>query len=437
MLGFKDSIQFLPRGRGLGGSHQLNYLLHFSGIKEDFERWEGLGADGWDYERLKKFLNRHDSPSDVSRDDMPKLSITSIESEYSQFNEALIKALVKAENDMQKTFNPNVTLNLAKFTSKNGIRSTVFHDYLRKAYKLKNLSIMLYAKVEKIEFNEKEAVSVIVRTKSHSTTRIYAKREIILSAGAFHTPHLLKLSGVGKKEELKSAGIDVIEENPSVGMNLFDHINMPLYVSINSSASVTVKKILSSSEILNFLINGKGAYSNTGVVGLMRLDDYGVILFGVGSIHEKTLKHVANYKTTSFRAFFPLHANISQEGFVALNACLLPKSRGDVKLRLKDIYSDPLINPNYLKNKKDIVCIRNAIKMTFKMISTKKFRKINATIHWPFLTACNNFGPFNRSSETMMPSNRYIDCIIEHGSLTFNHPHGTCAIGKAIDSNLR
>lgn len=429
MSGFKNRVQFLPRGRGLGGSHQLNYLLHFSGVKEDFDRWE---ASGWDYESLKYFLNRHDSPANGSNSDMPKLSITSIKSEDSILSEALLKA----ENEMQITFNPNVTLNLAKFTSKNGIRSTVFHEYLRKAYKHKNLFIMLYARVEKIEFNKKQAVSVIVRTKSDSTIRIHAKREIILCAGAFHSPQILKLSGIGDSNELKKAGIkDVVMENSFVGQNLFDHINLPLYVSINSSSSITVEKILSASQIFNFLIYGQGMLSSTGVNGLMRLNDQGVILFGVGSVDENILKHVANYRDATFRAFFPLSGNNSQEGFVALNVCLQPKSRGDVKLNLKNVFSDPLINPNYLKHKKDTVCIRNAIKMAVKIISTDKFKRIDAKIHWPQLKECDNFGPFNGSS--YIPNIRYIDCIIEHGSLTLHHPQGTCAISKVIDSNLR
>lgn len=277
--GLGNRVQFLPRGKGLGGSHQLNYLLHFSGLKQDFDRWKRLDAEGWDYENLKYFLNRHDLSAKASTDnedqDSPKLSITSVKKEDSKLSEAFLKA----GNEMQMKINPNVTFNLAEFTLKRGIRHSVFHEYLRRAYKHKNLSIIIHAKVLKIEFLKKVAVSVIVETSSRSNTRIYATREIILSAGAFHSPQILKLSGIGNFDELKSKGINLplVHHLPKVGENLFDHMNLPLFVSINETASVTKNKILSAGEIVRYLIEGKGVFSTTGVVGVGRLNDQGLV----------------------------------------------------------------------------------------------------------------------------------------------------------------
>lgn len=194
--GLRSRQQSIPRGKGLGGSHQLNYLLHFNGLKKDFDRWKRLGADGWDYNNLQFFLNRHerdksDFPSSESEcqlgNDTPKISITSIKRDESKLSDAFMKA----ENEMQKAFNPNITFNPAKLTSKKGVRHSVFHEYLRRAYKHKNLSIMVHAKVEKIKFNEnKEAISVIISTKSQPGVEVHANREIIISAGAIHTPHI-------------------------------------------------------------------------------------------------------------------------------------------------------------------------------------------------------------------------------------------------------
>jgi choline dehydrogenase len=266
-----NNIQFLPRGKGLGGSHQLNYLLHFTGLKEDFDRWEKLGVRNWSYKNLKYYLNRHDLHANEStnNNDMPKLSIT-----HQSKDSKLTRAFLNAENEMQITF-PNVTFNLAKFTSKRGMRYSVFHEYLRRAYKHKNLFIMVKALVEKIEFREKEAVSVVVRTKSDSITRIYAKREIILCAGTINTPKILKLSGVGNRDELKTAGINLLHHLPFVGENLFDHMNLPIFVSINESASITRNKILSVGEIMKYILDGNGVLSTTGVLGTLRLNDHG------------------------------------------------------------------------------------------------------------------------------------------------------------------
>lgn len=158
-----------------------------------------------------------------------------------------------------------------------------------------------------------------------------------------------------------------------------------------------------------------------------------MILFGMGSADEQALKHVANYETEVFRAFFPLYQNASQEGFTALSTCLQPKSRGTVKIDPKNIQLNPSIDPKYLKEDYDMMCMRKAIRLTLKIISTKAFRKLNATIHWPNLKECRNFGPVYRE----IASDRYLDCLIRQSGLTGHHPGGTCSIGPVVDTKLR
>lgn len=422
--GLYDQQQALPRGKGLGGSSNLNYLLHFDGLERDFDEWTRLGADGWDYDKLRGLLKRHEAV-DVERD-TPKLSITSISS-------TLGDAFIDSGNEMRSTFNANVTLSLARFMTRRGLRHSAYHEYLRRAFKHRNLSIIVHSKVTKILLNElNEAIGVLVQTQSQPAARVLARREVIISAGAFHAPQILKLTGIGDEGELSTVGINLRRHSPAVGGNLFDHMNFPLFVSINSSASVTMSKVLSASEIYRFLMDGEGVLATTAVVGTGRLGDAGVILFGMGSADEKALKHVANFKTEAFRAFFPLHANYSQEGFTALSTCLLPKSRGNVKLNPHDVEGDPLIDPKYLSDERDMLCMRNAVRLSLEMIATKAFRRLDAKVHWPRLRECDNFGPFENAV-----SDRYLDCLIRHAALTAHHPGGTCAIGSVVDSELR
>lgn len=419
--GLIDRQQLLPRGKGLGGSHNLNYLLHSTGDREEFDEWRKYGGDNWDYEGMRRFLNRHDS--NKGGDDEAKLSITSGREEDSALGEALMNA--------QSEMSANVTFSLSKFTTRKGRRHSVFHEYLRRAFKHRNLSIMIHARVERVEFNERrEAVAVIVTTKSR-TVRIRAKREIILSAGTFHSPHILQLSGIGDQNDLESSGINLLHHLPSVGRNLFDHMNLPLFVSVNKSVSVTRSKILSFDEIFRYLTKGSGIYSTTGVIGVGKLESSGVILFGVGSVDETTLCHIANYKSDTFRAFFPLHANESQEGFVMLNTCLHPKSRGSVKINPENVFGDPVIDPAYFTEDYDVSCLINAVRMQISLMTSKEFRKLDAQIHWPRLRACSNFGPFEDVSE------RYLECLIRHGAVTGHHPSGTCALGSVVDEKLK
>lgn len=308
-----------------------------------------------------------------------------------------------------------------------GIRHTVFHEYLRRAYHHKNLDIIIHATAERIEFNEnKEAISVIVSIKSQ-VARVKVNKEVILAAGAFHSPLILMRSGIGDNDIENN--VNLIHRSPAVGRNLFDHMNFPLFVSINTSASVTMNKILSAREIHRYLVHGTGMLSTTAVIGSGRLNDYGVILFGMGSADEQALKDVANFESDAFRAFFPLYANSSQEGFIALSTCLMPKSRG--RVRMKSNF-DMLIDPAYLSDDYDLECMRNAIRLNMRMIGTKAFQHMGAKIHWPKLKECQNFGPFEDD-----PSDRYLNCILRYGALTAHHPGGTCAVGKVIDENFK
>lgn len=419
--GLGNKQQALPRGKGLGGTHQLNYLLHYSGLPGDFK-------EPLKYDDLKCFLKRHDKGRAFKGcqfdNDSPTLSIKSV----SPSDSPLADAFMKSQRELRKTFNSNVTFQLAQFTSRKGIRHSVFHEYLRRAYQHKNLDIIMHATAERIEFNEKkEAISVIVSTSSQ-VARVKVKKEVILAAGAFHSPLILMRSGIGDTDIDNS--VNLIHRSPAVGRNLFDHMNFPLFVSINTTASVTKDKILSAREIYRYLVHGSGILATTAVIGAGRVNDYGVILFGMGSADEQALKDVANFETETFRAFFPLHANASQEGFVALSTCLLPRSRG--RVRMKSNF-DVSIDPAYLSDDYDMECMRNAIRLNVRMIKSKAFQRLGAKIHWPHLKACQNFGPFDED----FPTDRYLDCILRYGALTAHHPGGTCAIGKVIDENFK
>lgn len=128
---------------------------------------------------------------------------------------------------------------------------------------------------------------------------VIAKKEIILCAGAIQSPHLLKLSGIGPHHELTMYKIKTIYNSSNVGHNLYDQLYLPLFVAINETISVTKVKILNLKTIVNYLFYGQGILSDLAVVGNVNIVDenYGISIFGTGSIDEKLLKHISNYKT--------------------------------------------------------------------------------------------------------------------------------------------
>uniref|UniRef100_A0A4Y0BNV9 Glucose-methanol-choline oxidoreductase N-terminal domain-containing protein n=1 Tax=Anopheles funestus TaxID=62324 RepID=A0A4Y0BNV9_ANOFN len=489
--GLGNNQQLLPRGKGLGGSGQINYMLHFTGIPEDFDRWEQLGARDWNWHAMKPYLDKLNHPGGISdqydEDDIRECnqeltgeelyetnnhyaSILSESDKHASINfcarkvssqnrnlpttdRLYITEVDTRESLLAKVFTEAPTeLGLdryhfrpARYTIRNGIRWSSYHAYLRPAFGRPNLSILTSSSVAKVLFDETNRTKGVmvqsVGTGRQQPVSIRVGREVILSAGALHTPQILKLSGIGPKLELRRHGIELVHDAPAVGQNYFDHLNLPLFVSINATASVTMDKVLSVDSILQYLKHGQGALATTAIAGIGSPHDgqYGIILFGMGSVDEQALRHVSNMKQDTFRAFFPSYQNTSQEGFLFLSTCHQPSSRGAIFLRDRHIDSVPFFNPNYLKDRADIECMIKAIRLASRTVRTKAFRKIGAHLHWPHIKRCSNFGPPENSSEE--PSDRFLECILRTSALTGHHPGGTAAIGQhgeaVIDNQLR
>lgn len=223
------------------------------------------------------------------------LHTTPLTYDYSKLSSAFVDASV----DLQKS-HPNLDHYLAKYNTLKGLRHTTYHSYLKPVFGRKNLKILLNTRVHRIEFDKRAARAVFVSEDNfrRPPEKIYAKHEIILSAGAFHSPQLLKLSGIGPADELNRFRIKVVHDSPLVGQNLYDHLNLPLYVTVNDSVSITRDKVLNVRELLNYFLHGQGIFANFGVIGYLNAvhDYHGIGVFGVGSIDERILKKIVNYE---------------------------------------------------------------------------------------------------------------------------------------------
>lgn len=143
-------------------------------------------------------------------------------------------------------------------------------------------------------------------------------------------------------------------------------------------------------------------------------------------------------KFQTFRKNFPFSNVTNQEGFVLLNLCTQPQSRGSVRLQSNHIKNAPIIDPNYFAKQNDIKCTMQAIHLSMDLMETKPFRQMNATIHWPQFDQCKNFMEMNDVNGV---NDRYLECIIRVGAVTAHHPGGSCSVGKTnkscIDSRMR
>jgi len=248
-------------------------------------------------------------------------------------------------------------------------------------------------------------------------SKLFARHEVILSSGTIGTPRLLLLSGIGPADHLKSLGINVVFDQPQVGENLQDHLD--LYCICEVSGPFTYDRFaklhLSAMAFIQFLFTRKGPVASslfeTGGFWYVDPDARSPDIqfhLGLGTGIEKGVKYMP-------------------QGGVTLNSCYLrPRSRGTVRLQSKDPVDAPLIDPNYLEDKRDREMSIRGLKLTQAILSQKPLQ--------PFIRSEQLPGPNVKSEE------EYFDFICEH-SKTSHHCVGTCRMGSddnaVLDIRLR
>ncbi|XP_076249639.1 neither inactivation nor afterpotential protein G [Calliopsis andreniformis] len=411
--GFWNRVQKVPRGKGLGGSGQINHLVHSFGRSEDYKEW----PKGWSHADLLPYFKKVFDIMNV---------MSSPEEEY------LAEAFLMAEESLKLN---NATLQKGLYTTKKGSRWTTFHAYLQSAWTRWNLHILTNTLVSKILFKEGASVDGIkVTYKDGSVGKIRARKEVILCAGTINTPQLLLLSGIGPAEDLNKFQIPVVSHLPEVGKNLFDQLILPVYVNIDARVSITLIKLQTLPEVVNYFVFGRGWYATNAIMATGRTNNSGVMLCGMASTEERLLKPIANYKTETYRSMYPSYNNNSQEGFLFLSYCLQPKSRGSVSLRSINVRHHPRINPAYLQHYDDVLCTHEAINFAIQTLDTKKFREYGAKVHHPDLEECRHLPQDYRDIE-------YSECVMRVAGLTSYHVSGTCRMGSddhaVVDEKLR
>lgn len=290
----------------------MNYLLHFDGNKKDLDKWRAHGAVHWYFDGENAVPNQEDAKNDCSENvcsasdkgqpDIvrPELFKTRFLTTPITYDYSLLSSkFVDGSLELHRKNSLSLEYQLAKYNTYRGQRYSSYYAYLKPAFARPNLKVIMNSKVRKVLFKNKNAFGVSVTSDSYISepVTIHAAKEVILAAGAFQTPQILKLSGIGPLKELNRFDINVIHNSPMIGRNLYDHMSMPIYVSVNETMSVTRSKVLNIFEILNYLLHGTGIFSNFGVIGYLfdAENDHGTGIFGVGTIDERLLRKIVNY----------------------------------------------------------------------------------------------------------------------------------------------
>ena len=423
--GLNGRSGYQPRGKGLGGSSAINAMLYIRGHAGDYDEWASLGCEGWDWQSVLPYFRKAEN-NERGADDVHGAS-GPLQVSNQKSPRPITDAFVAAGQSLQirqvDDFNSgdNEGIGLYQVTqfhdeARNGERCSAAAAYLHPVMDRPNLTVLTGAHASRILFEGKRAVGVqyLQHQQSHE---VKAAREVILCGGAFNSPQLLQLSGVGREEDIRPHGIEMRHHLPGVGQNLQDHLDFTLAYK--------------SRDRDNFGISLPGSVSLLGHILNWRKT-------GTGMIATPFAEGAAFFKTdpAENRADVQLHFVISivddharklhlGHGFSCHVCVLRPKSRGSVTLESSDPMAAPRIDPGFLSDPEDLDVLMKGVRKTRQIMAAEPLARY---IHKELFIEGE-------------PDDAALEQHIRNRADTIYHPVGTCKMGMddmaVVDPQLR
>ncbi|MFP7571099.1 GMC family oxidoreductase [Marivita sp. S2033] len=413
----KDRVFNYTQGKVIGGGSAINAQIYTRGNPLDYDDWRQRGCVGWGYDDVLPYFRKSEDndtfenrfhgkggPLGVSQ---PRAPLPICEAYF----EAAAALGIPKNPDINGETQDGVCY--YQLTQRNARRSSAAMAYLAPNRHRKNLSVRTRAQVKRIVVGNGRATGV----ELVDGTILTAEREVILSSGAIGSPRVLQLSGIGPADHLHSLGVPVVLDQPQVGANLQDHLDLYCICEVSGPHTYDrfAKLHLSALAGLQYLLTRRGPVASslfeTGGFWYADPDARSPDLqfhLGLGTGIEKGVKTMP-------------------DGGVTLNSCYLrPRSRGTVRLRSRDPGEAPLIDPNYLSDPRDREMSIRGLKLTQEILGEKALA--------PFIRREQLPGPGVRTDA------EYFDFVCEH-SKTSHHCTGTCRMGPGeeavVDVRLR
>ena len=376
---------YWPRGKMLGGCSSMNAMIWIRGNPQDYERWRELGAVGWCWDCVRTVFDRLEPLATHQRCVNP-------------LSNAFIEACIERGIPRTSDFNGPEPYGCGPYrvTQKSGRRLSAAAAYLKPARNRKNLRIETGAHATKILFERDRAIGVEY-VQQGSTHQVRANREVLLSGGAINSPQLLLLSGIGPAGDLQRLNIPVVADVPGVGQNLQDHLCLP--VAYECTQPVSLANAESALNLIRYIAGGRGPLtSNVAEAGAFPREHPALQFhFGPGWFLEHGFRRPAGH------------------GFTLGPTLIRPKSRGSIRLRNRNPFLAPAIDPRYLSESADRAGMLTGLALAREIAAAKAFD--------PFRGAEASPGAHIRSNEAL---NEYLENNLE----TLYHPVGTCKIGS-------
>jgi choline dehydrogenase len=398
----------LPRGKVFGGSSSTNAMVYIRGNRRDYDDW---GVSGWAWDDLfPYFLKAEDNERGASEwHAVGGPLAVSDQRSGNKISPAFVEAAVEAGLPRNEDFNgaEQDGAGMYQVTQRGGMRASAAVSYLHPASERPNLTVMPYMHVNKVLFEGKRAVGVEA-TQLGQAQELRAEREVILCGGAYNSPKLLMLSGVGPAEHLAMREIELLLDQPAVGENLGDH--PATYTVFTTPEPESLLAALEPAAMAEFEASQTGPFASN------LAESGGFARVGAGTEAPDVQFH-----------FAPIH--IVEEGMgdpqahgVWVSPCLLTaEGRGSVRLASNDPSAMPIIRNAFYESEADMSRMIDAVRLAAEISAQPSLKPYCAELFT---------GPADDSDDALRAH-------IAETTYEIYHPVGTCAIGSVVDSELR
>ncbi|WP_232495261.1 GMC family oxidoreductase [Novosphingobium kaempferiae] len=408
---------YQPRGKVLGGTSSINGMLYIRGNRRDYDHWRQLGCEGWSFEDVLPYFRKaedqkrgpnayHGVGGPLTVSDQPDRSEIAV-------------AIVDAARQAGIPYNPDFNgaeqegTGFFQTTTRNNRRWNTSQAYLTPARGRANLKVETGAHATRVLIEGGQATGIEYRTKAGLRTA-KARREVVVCGGAFGSPQLLLLSGIGPAEHLRANGIAPLLDLPGVGANLMDHFYISLMfrctkpITINELANSPLKQLKAG---IDYVLFNKGPLASNGI--------YAGIFTRTDERQDRpNLQVNTNIWTVQSRTAAGMKAH-PFPGFTMSPVHLNPRATGSVTLRGPDPLADPVIRQNFLTDRVDVEAMIAAVRIVRGVAAQPALAPYNAGEISP--------GADARSDDE-------IEAFVRAAAIANLHPVGSCRMGAGADA---